>query len=165
MDYATFDNNVWKHTRKDYESLPAAKKQMLDEKAGGNSLARRPIVYVGEGTKWTETVEPTRVLRERFTPPPPPPTEVKYASAVQAHIDATAATKGYGDGYAAASYSSSTTPGWAAEADAFIAWRDSVWVYVFAQLSEVQAQKRSQPTVSELVAELPSIIWPQDNKP
>lgn len=160
MDYATFDNNVWKHTRQDYESLPDAKKQMLDEKAGSGALARRPIVYEGEGSKWTETVEPKRVLRERFTPTPPPPTEEKYAAAVQAHINATAATKGYGDGYAAASYSSSTIPGWAAEANAFISWRDSVWVYVFTQLAAVQAQERSQPTVSELVAELPAISWP-----
>jgi len=51
-------------------------------------------------------------------------------------------------------------PQWAAEAAAFAAWRDAVWTYAYAELAKVQAGQRAQPTVTDLIAELPAIIWP-----
>lgn len=89
-----------------------------------------------------------------------------YKNAVQALIDRTASApppigRNYADGMLCASYKDSTVPLWAAEATAFIAWRDQVWAYVYNQLYAVQNGQRPQPTIAELIAELPSITWPE----
>jgi len=91
--------------------------------------------------------------------PPLPPLEA-YSAAIQAHIDATAQSRQYADGFALASYVNSTVPAWAAEAQAFVAWRDQVWVYAYTELAKVQAGTRPQPSIAELIAELPAITWP-----
>lgn len=84
-----------------------------------------------------------------------------FERAIQAHIDAVAQSRSYRHGDALASYAGSSVPTWAAEAAAFVAWRDAVWLYAHAQLAAVQAQEREQPTVEGLIAELPEIVWPE----
>lgn len=91
---------------------------------------------------------------------PPPPTRAEYAAAIQAHVDGAARARGYHDGFALAGYATSTIPAWAAEAAAFISWRDAVWVYAYTELAKVQNAERAQPSISELVGELPEITWP-----
>jgi hypothetical protein len=91
---------------------------------------------------------------------PPPPTQQEYANAIQAHVDATARARDYMDGVSLASYVASTNPTWAAEAAAFVSWRDIVWAYAYEQLDAVENGLREQPTVAGLVAELPAITWP-----
>lgn len=81
-------------------------------------------------------------------------------AAVQTHIDATARARGYGDGALLASYHASTIPSWAAEATAFVAWRDEVWVAAYQINADVAAGLRPLPTVAEVLAELPPIVWP-----
>ncbi len=93
-------------------------------------------------------------------PPLPPPTEADFAAAIQGHIDATAQAKGYTDGFALAGYVASTVQEWAAEATAFVAWRDSVWLYAYQEMAKVAAGERPTPTVLELIGELPAIAWP-----
>jgi hypothetical protein len=90
----------------------------------------------------------------------PPLTEQDYARAVQEHVDATARGRGYDSGVSLASYADSAVPIWAAEAAAFVAWRDAVWTYAYAQLALVQAGERDEPTIEALVGELPAIAWP-----
>jgi uncharacterized membrane protein YgcG len=90
----------------------------------------------------------------------PPLTEANYADAIQSHVDSIAKSRGYRDGFALAGYVSSTITTWAAEAAAFIAWRDSVWVYVYQEFAKVQNGEREQPTIAGLIAELPTIQWP-----
>lgn len=88
-------------------------------------------------------------------------TEADYARAIQAHIDATAQARGYADGDRLVGYVTSTIQQWAAEAAAFRDWRDGVWAYAIAEMAKVQGGTRPQPTVAELVAELPTMTWPQ----
>lgn len=88
------------------------------------------------------------------------PKQEDYAAAIQAHVDDAARARGYHDGFALAGYATSTVEAWAAEAAAFIAWRDAVLSYVYAQLALVQASARAQPTIEGLLAELPPIAWP-----
>ena len=92
---------------------------------------------------------------------PPPPTLEDYERAIQALIDATAREKKYGDGKSCATYINSTNPQWAAEAAAFVAWRDAVWAYAFTELDKVQQELRAQPTVEEFLLELPVMQWPE----
>lgn len=89
----------------------------------------------------------------------PVPTEQDYANAVQRHIDSIARSKNYSDGVSLASYVSSTISTWATEAATFIAWRDSVWSYVFQVQQQVQQEIRPAPTIEELISELPVISW------
>ena len=92
-------------------------------------------------------------------PEPPPPTLQDYEVAIQAHIDATARERKYRHGDACATFVNSTNPQWAAEAAAFVAWRDAVWAYAFGELEKVQQGLRTQPAVEEFLAELPIIQW------
>ena len=85
----------------------------------------------------------------------------RFRSVIQAHVDAAAATRLYDTGNSLASYVSSTNPEWAAEATAFVSWRDAVWAYAYAEMDRVMAGEREQPTVEEFIGELPVIEWPE----
>ncbi|WP_343314241.1 hypothetical protein AAIB41_03565 [Brucella sp. BE17] len=68
--------------------------------------------------------------------------------------------EGYDSGATFASYVNSTKPEWAAEAKAFVAWRDQVWSYALAELDKVQSGEREQPSVEPFLSELPVFDWP-----
>lgn len=86
---------------------------------------------------------------------------------VEAAIDALVLSKArerYNSVESCVTYINSTNPQWAAEAQAFIAYRDAVWVYVVAEMSKVQAGNRAMPTPAEAVAEVEAnvggVAWP-----
>jgi hypothetical protein len=83
-----------------------------------------------------------------------------YENAIQHLVDTTATEKMFRDGVTLASYVASTNPQWAAEAQAFVAWRDAVWAYSYAELAKVQAGEREQPSPPDFLTELPAIAWP-----
>lgn len=93
---------------------------------------------------------------------PPAPTQADYVAAITAHIEATARSRHYDSAVSMATYVTSANAAWAAEASAFVAWRDAVWVFVYTQLAAVQAGQRTQPTVAGFVGELPAIEWPEE---
>lgn len=84
-----------------------------------------------------------------------------FRASIQAHVDQTAISKRYDSGNSMASYVSSTVPQWSAEAQAFVAWRDAVWAYAYAEMDKVIAEDREQPTVDDLLEELPKVEWPE----
>lgn len=86
------------------------------------------------------------------------PVEV-YRLEIQAMIDAKANERQYDSGATLASYVNSTIEQWAAEARAFVAWRDAVWLYALAELDKVKMGERDQPSVSDFLAELPVFEW------
>lgn len=73
---------------------------------------------------------------------------------IDGHVEAYARSKGYNDAASFASYVSSGVPQWAAEAKAFVAWRDAVWVTAYSKMAEVQGGG-SAPTAEELFQLLP----------
>lgn len=83
-----------------------------------------------------------------------------YESAIQETVDQTARQMQFRDGVTLASYTASTNTQWAAEAIAFVAWRDAVWAHAYAELAKVQTGQREQPTIDEFIAGLPKIAWP-----
>lgn len=83
-----------------------------------------------------------------------------YAAAIEVFIADVARQRGYDSGISLASYVGSTNAAWAAEAAAFVAWRDDVWEYAYQCLDKVQSGQRTQPTIAAILAELPSIQWP-----
>lgn len=78
---------------------------------------------------------------------------------VQQTIDTTAQSRQYKNGVYCASYAQSTNPIWAAEAEAFIAWRDSMYAYALQVFSDVQSGEPI-PTQEEFVAGFPEMVWP-----
>ncbi len=93
---------------------------------------------------------------------PQSPTITEYENAIQNLVDSTARERQFRDGVTLASYTASTKPKWAAEAQAFVAWRDNVWSYAYRELAKVQAGQRSQPTVVEFLGEFAGIAWPAE---
>lgn len=91
---------------------------------------------------------------------PPPPTLDDYRRAVDAHVEAVATARGYNNAATLASYVTSTVTAWAAEAAAFIPWRDSVWVATFDRLAAVEGGAEPPASPAALVAELPAPPWP-----
>lgn len=83
-----------------------------------------------------------------------------FRRAIQARVDATAQARKYDSGITCASYVNSTIPAWAAEAAAFVAWRDAVWTYAYVELEKVGSGQRPQPTIETILAELPLMGWP-----
>ena len=129
------------------------------------------VIFDGDGSESIVPDDPGNRHRQMIAeweaegntiPPyvPPAPTLEAYEHAIQAMVDATAKEKLFRDGVTLASYTASTNPQWAAEAIAFVAWRDGVWAYSYAELAKVQAGEREQPTPEEFLTELPAIVWP-----
>jgi hypothetical protein len=97
-------------------------------------------------------------------PPPDPAALLAEADrAVQAHVDGVARARQYRDGVHCASYATSTRADWAAEAAAFVHWRDAVWTLANTILAEVLAEVRPVPSIDDVLAELPAIAWPGED--
>ncbi len=86
----------------------------------------------------------------------------QYRAAIQSMIDRTASERQYDDGNSLASYVNSTVPEWAAEAQAFVLWRDQVWTYSLGELEKVKLGQREQPSSGDFLAELPAFEWPSE---
>jgi hypothetical protein len=94
-------------------------------------------------------------------PVEPTSEEVKVAviDAVQAKLDKACKAKGYDNGFACASYASSTVETFKNEADAFITWRDACWVKCYSLLEQYQSGLIERPTVEQVLTELPNLEW------
>jgi len=84
----------------------------------------------------------------------------RFETAIQGHIDTIAQSHRYRDGFALAGYVASTVPQYAAEATAFVAWRDAVWLYAYGELDKALNGQREIPSVEDFMEELPLIEWP-----
>jgi hypothetical protein len=96
--------------------------------------------------------------------PPPPTTEqiiAEYTAAVQQRIDAFARTRNYDGILSAATYATSTVLTFAAEGQYAVAARDTTWAKCYEILAAVESGARPLPTLAELFAELPALVWPQ----
>lgn len=88
-------------------------------------------------------------------------TMAEFERAIQEHVDSSARDMMFRDGVTLASYVASTNPAWAEQAQAFVAWRDSVWGYAYAELAKALSGEREIPTVEAFLTELPAIVWPE----
>lgn len=79
---------------------------------------------------------------------------------VQKHLDDTARTRNYDGILSLCSYAASANPQFGPEGLAGVAWRDAVWAACYSILADVQAGQRTVPTADQLLAELPTMVWP-----
>lgn len=84
-----------------------------------------------------------------------------YKAAFDGHLDTVAQERQYDNRLTIAAYAMSTNPQWAAEAEAFIAWRDAALIYMFDQLADVEAGEIEPPTIESFIDGIPAIDWPE----
>lgn len=82
------------------------------------------------------------------------------AQAIDARIEGQARALGYNSAAHLAGYATSTVPDWQAEAQAFIAWRDAVWVQAF-KLEGSAKTKRRAPEIAAVLDALPPWTAPR----
>lgn len=100
-------------------------------------------------------------LMKRLGLPSPVVSADDYADAIEAHADAVARSRQYRDADRLASYINSSNAAWAAEASAFVAWRDAVWTHAMTLLASAHGGQVPPPTIEAVVAGLPEIVWPE----
>jgi len=134
---------------------------------GGCITIAPPPIGAGERAQWIGTAWVIIPDPQPEPEPEPTPEEIAAAAkeafrqAVQAHVDVTAQSRMYENGMSLAGYVSSAVPQWQAEAQAFVAWRDSVWLFVFGLLAQIEANEAEPPeSPAALVALLPAMEWP-----
>lgn len=89
------------------------------------------------------------------------PTEADYIAAIQSKLDSTAKQYGYDSILSAVTYADDpTVPLFQHQGQAFRAWRSQIWAWGYALLAQVKSGAVQQPTVTELVAQMPSITVP-----
>lgn len=120
---------------------------------------------------WWRTVSEGEIAALGFEPhaepepEPPTPEQVieSFRIAIQHYVDVTAQSRRYDSGNSLATYVASTNEQWAAEAAAFVAWRDAVWAYAYSELDKVLTGAREQPAVMDFLDELPPMVWPDQD--
>ena len=123
---------------------------------------RRDMAEWQEYRAWLKAGNMPEPMPEPPPPPPPTPEEItaQLTLAVQAHLDATARTRGYDSILSACSYATDIHPPFAAEAQACVNWRSAVWSACYSIMGEVMQGLRPVPTAPELIALLPAMEWP-----
>jgi hypothetical protein len=87
-------------------------------------------------------------------------TVAEYTAAVQNMLDTKASERGYDGIRSAVSYIDDENVILAAEADACKTWRSRVWTKCYEVMAEVQTGQMAPPTIEELIAVLPELVWP-----
>ena len=83
--------------------------------------------------------------------------KARVVAAIDAHVEAQAVAMQYNGAAHLASYVASGVAEWAAEAQAFVAWRDAVWQAALGLLADAQASG-DVISVEDALAALPE--WP-----
>ena len=136
----------------------------------GTKLDKQNLDYTayGKAAEWCNhnnaTIEDKGEYYEVVALPEPPPPSIEeqkkiYENAVQAHLDATAQTRGYDNTYTCLSYTTSKDETWHRESSAFSDWRDACWRKAHEILNAYMAGEIAQPTVEEVIAQLPPVDW------
>lgn len=84
----------------------------------------------------------------------------EFNQGLQNFINSVSMQKQYESALHCATYATSTVAEWASEAQAFIAWRDSVWTYSYAELEKFENSERQPVSFEDFLTELPTIVWP-----
>ncbi len=111
------------------ERLPEAPNAWVDTETG--------VVYIGRDDQTLESILQEASAAE-IDPADRPPGIDEYTAAIAAMLDVKAKERRYDNAVSIATYTRSGNAQWAAEAQAFVAWRDEIWGYCYAELDKVQ---------------------------
>lgn len=88
------------------------------------------------------------------------PSITDYTRAIQDMLDAKAQERNYDGILSACTYATSTVAKFRAEGQTCVDWRDQVWSTSYGLMAQVEAGQMPQPTIDELLAMLPLMVWP-----
>ena len=74
-------------------------------------------------------------------------------------LDAKAQEKAYDNGFALASYATSTDDTFRNEAQTFVAWRDKCWRKCYEILAQFESGEIEMPSVEYVMGVLPVLEW------
>lgn len=102
-------------------------------------------------------------------PPDSPPStdELKaaYVNAVQNALDTKAKERGYDGILSLCTYAASSgIPVFLSEGQAGVVWRDTSWLTCYQMLESWQAGTIAQPSIAEVLAALPVMMWPDEEE-
>lgn len=83
----------------------------------------------------------------------------EYTRAIQQYLDITARTRNYENILSACSYAAGNHPKYSVEGQDCLNWREAVWDKGYEILNDVQAGIRPLPTIEQVIAELPPMVW------
>ena len=87
--------------------------------------------------------------------------KLRYETAVQSHLDNQAQLLRFDNIMTAVSYADEpSVPSFQQEGLALRAWRSLVWAYVYQALDDVLTGERAQPSIEQLISELPTFVNP-----
>lgn len=109
----------------------------------------------GEGAAIGDMWDGTEFIK----PAPPMPTLADYDAALTAHLDAVAQSRNWADRVSLMARAGFAGP-WQADAVAFGTWADGCNVIGYQLLADYQAGTIPQPTIAEMLALLPEMVWP-----
>ena len=111
--------------------------------------------------EYKEIIEKGYIINDLPKPVEPTGEEIKVAiiNAVQAKLDEACKTKGYDNGFACASYATSSVPSFKSEAESFIEWRDTCWCLCYDLLEKYLQGSIPRPTVDDVLNKLPNMEW------
>ena len=89
----------------------------------------------------------------------PLPTQAEYTTALEAMYDAKAAERRYDSRLTCALRAGYAGP-FQAEGTAFAIWMDDCNATAYGVMSQVMAGQIAQPTIPELLAMMPAMVWP-----
>jgi len=147
MKYAQYDHTAtspqpvigWYNTDDfEYPNMPPTEDLLGLTQAQWERRFDTPFVCNGELVVAPAPVPPTAA--ELFSQ-----SKTQYQDAVQTYIISTAQKKGYRDDVSCASYFSDPHQPFAADAQAFVPWRSSVWLQCYADLTAIQAGTMPMP--------------------
>ncbi len=118
------------------------------------------VIVTAEDEAFWQNIQSSGLTISPFTVTPED-VMYQYERAVQRHMDVLAFAAGYDDIKTAVTYADEPAVAkFQQEGQAFRAWRSLCWAYCYEQLAAVQAGQRPQPTVEELLGELPTLLLP-----
>lgn len=135
---------------------------MVDWKlSSGGRSAIRDLANGAQESRMTSSIPPEELAAAL----PADPVGIEESinvlrTVVQMHLDATVKERGYDDILTACSYATDKNVIFRKEGTACLNWRSEVRTALNAVVEAIKEKPRSVPTAEELIAELPTLLWP-----
>lgn len=142
--------------------LPHRELHNLNALCAENNI-ETPVGYFTDTTFVSDKDLPQDVcdlISNTFAPTSKSEIKKRLVDAIQSYLDTEAKAHFYDGILSLCSYATSTNPKFGPEGQAGVIWRDACWLKGIAIMAEVESQTRSIPTIEELLAEMPAMVWP-----
>jgi len=125
----------------------------------GSTIIEYATLWTVDYVVYPKSVIGEATIQDYVPPPAPLPTQAEYTEALEAMYDAKAQEKNYDTRYTCA-LRAGYPSAFQAEGTAFGEWMDNCNVTAYGIMAQVQQGLIPQPTIGELLAMMPVLVWP-----